>query len=743
MWLDSATTWIASYFWARLLLAVSAFVLALLVRKLGGWEKPKGVGAWVWASIGLSLLALLVPAPAAARIAGAALSCIVLPSLAFVVALAMERKMAKCYARDRYFGYNHGRWILAIPVVLWLAFWIGGWHGDWAIGYFFAVVGLTVGIRLAWPKSDGDHWPTVLLAGIVLAASLVWAFGPWLRPLPFWGWYWGTTLLLLLLPKSVVWVTELFWYRRHPLHHWDESFREQAVRTLRNQKMLARVATFDRSWSIRELALKRITDERALLRVAKAQSGHLQERAAGRIKDPAMLAELAETVPDAGVRKAAVGGIRDRAMLVRIAKLDGDASVRREAVEHLIDPSLLVDLAKTAGDDRVRHAALGRLEGEAFLADLATTAGDADIRKGAVERVADQQVLARVAKQDGDERVRVVATAKLASQSLLAELVRTDPSAAVRLTVASRIDDQWVLAQVAGSDADVKVRKAAIERVEDVSVLGASAKADPDAAVRLVAIKRVTDQAVLASVAEHDRDSSVAEAAVERLDNQAALARVVSIRKEIVVRKAAVGRITDEQVLGRIAMNDADAGIRRSVVPRIESQAVLAQVAAKDSDDSVRVEAIERLTDHEVLEKLVKTEGGFWPRRCATQRWMHVLADQHASADDGVRRSAADRLWRQLACLPRAKRAPFPLLARFRVADLPNALFDALERGPKEARKLALKTLIAREASREEIDSRVGTPKARTRQTLDEIAKAGRWIPRTMDRRDDWEWALF
>jgi hypothetical protein len=439
----------------------AVLVLTLLVVGLGDWQKPKETGGWIFLSVVLCLFAVWVPRAAAIRITGGVLSCIVLPSLAFLLALAIDRAMARdhnCW----YFGDDRGRGVFILPVLLWLAFWIGGWHGEWAIGFSSAVVTMTAGFRLARPDADVDVRGSLLLGGIALGTALAWAFGPVLWPLPFAGWYWGTLLGLLLLPSAAVRVVERLWYRNHPLHHWDRGFREAAVGTLSSQEMLARVVAEDREEGIRQIALDRITDETLLVEVAKRGEGPQAERAVGRITDPIALIEIAERASNPAARKAAVRLVRDQSALARIVRHEHTTYIRVDALRRIADRQLLADLAKHDAEVAVRRAAL--------------------------ERVEDQQVLAHVAEHDGNPSIRLKLVGRVSEPPVLARIALTDTSMSVRRAAVERVVDDVVLERVAKGDGDESIRAEVGERWLK---LLASRHAAPEASVRRDAAEKL------------------------------------------------------------------------------------------------------------------------------------------------------------------------------------------------------------------------------------------------------------
>jgi hypothetical protein len=78
--------------------------------------------------------------------------------------------------------------------------------------------------------------------------------------------------------------------------------------------------------------------------------------------DPAVLAELAKSAPDARVRTEALLRVRDSAVLAEMVRKEQDASVRRTVVGRLVDEKVLKDLAQNDPDDVVKQFAAARVE---------------------------------------------------------------------------------------------------------------------------------------------------------------------------------------------------------------------------------------------------------------------------------------------------------------------------------------------------------------------------------------------
>jgi hypothetical protein len=77
--------------------------------------------------------------------------------------------------------------------------------------------------------------------------------------------------------------------------------------------------------------------------------------------DPAVLADLAKSAPDARVRTEALLRVKDSAVLAEMVRKEQDASVRRTVVGRLVDEGVLRDLAQNDPDDVVKQFASARV----------------------------------------------------------------------------------------------------------------------------------------------------------------------------------------------------------------------------------------------------------------------------------------------------------------------------------------------------------------------------------------------
>jgi hypothetical protein len=107
----------------------------------------------------------------------------------------------------------------------------------------------------------------------------------------------------------------------------DPAVRLEAVRGLKDQRVLADIAANDASDQVRLAAIAALTDQAALEKLACGDASHAGA-AAAKITDPKALARVGKSAAQVAARQQAVEGISDRDVLLSIAALDPDATVR-------------------------------------------------------------------------------------------------------------------------------------------------------------------------------------------------------------------------------------------------------------------------------------------------------------------------------------------------------------------------------------------------------------------------------
>lgn len=136
------------------------------------------------------------------------------------------------------------------------------------------------------------------------------------------------------------------------------------VRKTGRQQTLIKIAKSSPNYIAREIAIGKIKNDTVLYEIA------INDRMPGNcvmavrmIKDQTILARLAKTALDWRVRTAAVERIRDKDVLAEIAMAEQHETVCKTAVQRVDDEAVLAEIAKKHWSPNVREAAVCRLKG--------------------------------------------------------------------------------------------------------------------------------------------------------------------------------------------------------------------------------------------------------------------------------------------------------------------------------------------------------------------------------------------
>jgi len=154
------------------------------------------------------------------------------------------------------------------------------------------------------------------------------------------------------------------------------------------QRALAQVALRDKDWSVRKVAVERLTLQLVLAQIARSdRDSDIRKLAVGRMTVQTALAKVAYSDGDWSVRETATAKLTDQVALARIAMTDKDSDIRKLAVSLLRDQSALSLVARRDKDWSVRLSAVNLLAGKDALAQVALKDRDSDIRNRAVTRL--------------------------------------------------------------------------------------------------------------------------------------------------------------------------------------------------------------------------------------------------------------------------------------------------------------------------------------------------------------------
>ncbi len=352
---------------------------------------------------------------------------------------------------------------------------------------------------------------------------------------------------------------------------YDDDSRRIALSRIRDQRLIAQLAESGEDAGLRLAATFQLNDPEALVRLAR-NAPHQAQRAAaiGRCNDATLIAELVDSEPDDELRAAAVLRLSDPARLETAVRHDKAANVRRAAVERLTDNALLIEVATHDPDLSVRARAASRLSDQRALGQIATTDRSPEVRRAAAARLSDPATQRNVVLNDRDGSVRAAALARLSAEpEFVQQLALNDPSAEVRFLAAARLDSPPLLARICLRDRNVHVQRAALARLNDQAALGRIARSHPNWLIRRDAATRLSNPDLLFAVAASDRDADVRRAALDRLD-QDRLETLARSAREAIVRTEATGQLLRAEPLAQLATDAVDLETRETAQARLE-----------------------------------------------------------------------------------------------------------------------------------------------------------------------------
>jgi len=307
--------------------------------------------------------------------------------------------------------------------------------------------------------------------------------------------------------------------------HADPAVRLEAVRELDDAVELAALAETDPDARVRRAAIPRTVDPVVLGRVASSDADpETRDRAADR------LVAIATTESDEATAVAAVATLADARRLSAIARSDAPEAVRTEALARTTDARALSSVARHAKHEATAMAALDRLTETDDLTEVALNAENKDVALRAFERL-------------------IVPTADLA-------LVRTIEAKTTQKVVTRRartIIQEAEAAEVARLAAIEERRRREAAVCESVEALASAT----DATVATSELRRLTDTfAGLSDVEPASRDRFAA--ATGRVDATIATLERAALEAAELARLRAEAVATREALCVRVETLDGD-----------------------------------------------------------------------------------------------------------------------------------------------------------------------------------------
>ena len=305
------------------------------------------------------------------------------------------------------------------------------------------------------------------------------------------------------------------------------------------------------------------------------------------LADPIELAILAETDPDARVRRASVARTDDVATLARVAAQDADEDTRDRATERLLAVALAPETDEATSLEAVRGILDPRRLSAVAKSDAAYAA-----RAHALSLIEDARALGSIARHAKRDATALAALARMNdSKELLETAINSDhkdvASAAFDRIAADAPGDLALLRAIDSKSQHKSVAKRARTMIQDIEAAEAARIAAEEARQRL-------QTSLLESLA---RVTEIAD--TERA--QAELTRIVSAWSELSPDGAALVRFYE----GRSTAEATIADRRRQVEEAAERARLLAETLATQEALCARVETLD---GDDTLEQLVPIE---------------------------------------------------------------------------------------------------------------------------------------
>ncbi len=286
------------------------------------------------------------------------------------------------------------------------------------------------------------------------------------------------------------------------------------TKKVEDQSLLAQIAVSSSNWNVREVAVKKLTDDatvlsnqQCLVKVALDYQGmgNYNVVAARKLTDQKLLERVAMAATDPRVRDAAVEKITNPSVLKRIG-----IWVDPKQTRQLNDQKLLTEIAVNATTYDVRNAALNEVNDQALLLQVIWDQSKPIYYKDAVARVVKQSALFEIALKHRNQDARDVATKKLNNQAFLARIAASSwggyPCSSVGRSSSAdeialhKLTDQDMLTQIALRDEVYDIRYAAAKKLNNhgAALLVATRTSDP--LIRSLVVSHMTEKEALEEV---------------------------------------------------------------------------------------------------------------------------------------------------------------------------------------------------------------------------------------------------
>ena len=404
---------------------------------------------------------------------------------------------------------------------------------------------------------------------------------------------------------------------------------EHAVSKITNPDALKAIANYHNRWSVRYIAVNKITDIDYLYDIAlngfnkdaKPRHGILYYH--GEISEGDVLESLLNRL----LKLKNLSDVDSQSFLKELFYKSKDSIIRRYCLSKIKDDIFLVNIANTEANPSFARVCLDTITDEDYLILLSIAIITSPIFNGKYLDLNDGLFKGDIADED----------------SFISELSQFDEidyrnirayASKILIALPRETLNKTIKSFCLKSDFDSLKGQSFFKPLFDkriIDILGVLAKTDESPLVRSIAVLAIEDADDLKSIALGDNDDKVSFNAIKKLNDddfieyylkesnrkayylvEGDLVKDQSLLKKIALndswgptRSEAVRNIKDEDLLITIAKNDPEAIVRREAVLKIKNQSALIDIAYEDEDNLVRDFAISNIDDGDVLEDLI------------------------------------------------------------------------------------------------------------------------------------------
>lgn len=403
---------------------------------------------------------------------------------------------------------------------------------------------------------------------------------------------------------------------------------EHAVSKIRSQDALKAIANYHNQWSVRYIAVNKITDIDYLYDIALNGFNKDAKPRHGILYYPGEISE-GDVLKSLLNRLLILKNLSDedsQSFLKELFYKSKDSIIKRYCLSKIEDDVFLVNLANTEANPSFARVCLDTIKDEDYLILLSIAiitnprfkGKNQDLYDGLCERsIGDEDSFIRESQFDEIDYRNIRAYASkilialprktlnetLESFSLKLDIPNLKEHRVFKPIINKRIID--ILGDLAKNDESPLVRSIAVLGLEDTNDLVSIALDDVDDKVSFNAIKKLNDDDFIEYYLKETNRKAYYLVEGNLVKDQSLLKKIALNDSWGPTRSEAVRNIKDEDLLIGIAKNDPEAIVRREAVLKIKNQSALIDIAYEDEDDLVRDFAISNIDDEDVLEDLI------------------------------------------------------------------------------------------------------------------------------------------